>query len=156
MSSTVNETCPPAGSPPRGLSEHSSSHILLSDLTPLLKYTSPLARFFTSEEILAGKSRLNQKAFVQASIEHPPNAIVEFPQTGSGQSMGIAHIFLVDLDAASFHNPRDNIQYSLGEPQGYRHRVKCHLLRDPETGDPVCCLQQKIACMFLILHFKFF
>jgi len=113
----------------------------------LLEYNPPSATPFTPQEILDNKSRLTRQAYVHAVIEHPLGAVVQYPETGSEIGYGVAHIFPIDLEARSFINPRSNMQYSLGDPQGYHHNVKCHQLRNAETGEPMSCLQQKANCM---------
>jgi len=122
----------------------------LSTQQLLLSYTPPAAIYFTLQEIQEKKSRLTRQAYVHAVVEHPLGAIVEYPETGLTSGIGVAHIFPVDLDATEFFNPRRNIQYSLGEPQGYHHNVKCHQLRNIETGEPVVCLQEKAGCEYFI------
>ncbi|KAF8587966.1 hypothetical protein K439DRAFT_1280687, partial [Ramaria rubella] len=99
-------------------------NILDSHLTPVSnpliqnsQYTPSLAAPFTAKEISAGRNQMTQQGYVQGIIEHPAGAIIEFPQTGSKDGKAIAHRFSVDLKLV-FINPKDNIQYSLGDNHG--------------------------------------
>ncbi|KAF8592569.1 hypothetical protein K439DRAFT_1324584 [Ramaria rubella] len=127
-------------------------NILDSHLTPVSnpliqksQYTPSLAALFTVEEISAGRNQTTRQGYVQGIIEHPAGAIVEFPQTGSKDGKAIAHHFSIDLKSF-FVNPKDNIQYSLGDNHGSHANVTCHLLHDPETQSPVLCHQLKNSC----------
>ncbi|KAF8576151.1 hypothetical protein K439DRAFT_1623060 [Ramaria rubella] len=101
---------------------------------------------FTSQEILLGDNRVTRQSYVQGIIEHPAHTIIEYPQTGSKMGEMIAHQFLINPKQSSFVNPKDNIQYSLGDVHGRRASVTCHLLRDAKTQKPVDCLQIKLSC----------
>ena len=114
-----------------------------------LRYAPPLAVPFTSQEILSGVNRLTRKAYVHAIANHPVGSILEFPQTGSRMGEAIAHRFRVDPTQSTFINPKDSIQYSLGDTQGRRSSVTCNLLCDLETKKPVNCLQIKMNCASL-------
>ncbi|KAF8576274.1 hypothetical protein K439DRAFT_1367727 [Ramaria rubella] len=127
-------------------------NILDSHLTPVSnpliqnsQYTPSLAAPFTAEEISAGRNQTTWQGYVQGIIEHPAGAIAEFPQTGSKDGEAIAHRFSIDLKSF-FVNPKDNIQYSLGDNHGGRANVTCHLLHDTETQSPVLCHQLKTSC----------
>ena len=145
-------------SPPRGVgsttqasslsSPKSSRHTPSVSHLPLLSYKPLPARHFTSEEIRDGRGRLTRQAYVHGLVEHPAGAIVEYPESGATQGLGIAHVFHVDLNSDHFTNPRSNSQYSLGEPQGAHHNVACHQLRDPETDKPILCLQRTSRCNY--------
>ncbi|KAF8580723.1 hypothetical protein K439DRAFT_1619588 [Ramaria rubella] len=101
---------------------------------------------FTLQQILSGANRVTQQSYVQAIIEHPVNSVVEYPQTGMKMGKGITHHFLMNPKVSRFINPKDNIQYSLGDVHGQHARVTCHLLRDLETQESVDCLQVKLSC----------
>ncbi|KAF8590817.1 hypothetical protein K439DRAFT_1657169 [Ramaria rubella] len=109
----------------------------------------PNAIPFTSQEILLGANRVTRQSYVQGIIEHPAHTIIEYPQTGSKMGEAIAHRFLINPKQSSFVNPKDNIQYSLGDVHGRRASVTCHLLRDAKTQKPVDCLQIKLSCRCL-------
>ena len=110
-----------------------------------LRYAPPLAVPFTPQEILSGENRLTRKTYVHAIANHPIGSILEYPQTGSRAGEAIAHRIKFD-PTKSMINPRDNIQYSLGDTQGYHPNVTCNLLRDLKTEEPVNCLQVKTSC----------
>jgi len=129
---------------------------ILTPSTPLLSYNPPVPHIFTSDEIRAKKSQLTRQAYIHGLVEHPPGAIVEYPESGSAENLGIGHVFHVDIKADHFTNPRGNSQYSLGEPQGYHHNVTCLQLRDSETNEPVLCLQKKSSCKSYCFYVIFF
>ncbi|KAF8580567.1 hypothetical protein K439DRAFT_1619680 [Ramaria rubella] len=92
---------------------------------------------FTSQHILSGANWVTRQSYVQTIIEHP---------IGMKMGKGIAHHFLMNPKVSRFVNPKDNIQYSLGDVHGQRARVTCHLLWDLETQESVDCLQVKLSC----------
>ncbi|KAG1765741.1 hypothetical protein EV702DRAFT_919554, partial [Suillus placidus] len=69
---------------------------------------------------------------VNAIVEHPCGAIVEYPETGSVMGQAVAHIFPISVNCNTheFDNPKASFQYSLGDGHGGRKNVLCHLLRD--------------------------
>ncbi|KIJ53274.1 hypothetical protein M422DRAFT_242411 [Sphaerobolus stellatus SS14] len=135
---------------PRSSSHHNvrgtASTAILTSFLPLLQYNPATPVWFTPGEIRSKKSQLTRQAYVHGWIEHPPEAIVEYLQSGEIEGEGIAHFFNVNLSGASFVNPKDNLQYSLGEPQGIHQHVQCRQLRDIETGEFMDCIQQKLSC----------
>lgn len=118
----------------------------------LSNYTPPTATPFTPDELQSGENRITRQGYVQAIVEHPAGATVEYPQTGSQSGEAVAHRFCVDPKSLNVVNPKLNIQYSLGDEHGSRANVTCHLLRDIDTQDPVSCRQTKISCKIRISH----
>ena len=57
------------------------------------RYIPPPARLFTREERDCHANRVTRRMYVDGIIEHPLDAIVKYPQTGSHHSKSIAHIF---------------------------------------------------------------
>ncbi|KAF5382081.1 hypothetical protein D9615_004312 [Tricholomella constricta] len=92
----------------------------------LSQYEPPIARSFSEKELLAGINHINRLTTVDALIDHPLNAIVEYPQTGSCKGESVAHRFVVD--PTNFVHPKFNIQYSLGDGHGGHSDVFCGLL----------------------------
>ncbi|KAF8587723.1 hypothetical protein K439DRAFT_1614149 [Ramaria rubella] len=115
---------------------------------PLLEqcqYSPPMATPFTEEEIQNGQNRTTQQGYAHALVEHPAGAVIEYPQTGSLAGEAIAHRFAVNLNQ-TFVNPKDNVQYSLGDSHGGHTNFTCHLLHDTGTQEAVPCYQLKISC----------
>ncbi|GJJ12556.1 hypothetical protein Clacol_006799 [Clathrus columnatus] len=109
-----------------------------------LSYVSPSITYLTSEEILSGKGQLTRQTGVCGIIDHPLGAILEFPETGGQDGVGIAHHF--EIDPYDFINPKDNIQYSLGGSHLGHNNVSCCLLFDKSTKQPALCNQLKLTC----------
>lgn len=86
---------------------------------------------------------------MDAIVNHPPGAIVEYPQTGSFDGQAVAHVFPVD--PTTFVNPKASFQYSLGDSHGGRPGVMCNLLRD-DAGNPVICNRLKTSCKSNTIH----
>jgi hypothetical protein len=108
------------------------------------RYIAPPARPFLNEEIAAHIHKINRQLTVDAFVDHPAGAIVEYPQTGPEETSVVAHRFLVDPN--NFYHPKTNIQYSLGGTHGAELDVFCgHLLCD-ETGTSVACHKLKTKC----------
>jgi hypothetical protein len=101
------------------------------------RYLPPPARLFTQDEIKQRLYKINSKLSVHQIINHPPDAIVEYPQTGESEDVGIAHVFPINPDA--FENPKSSFQYSLGDSHGGRPSVTCSLLTD-DKGKHVSCM----------------
>ncbi len=120
-----------------------------------LHYVPQPATPFTPEALESGANCLTWKAHVTAKVEHPIGAIVEYPETGSQTNESVMHIFHVNSADPMFVNPRKNLQYSLGTPQGRHSNVSCHLLHDTETEKPAICLQAKATCaqIFQLIYF---
>jgi len=111
------------------------------------RYIAPPARPFSEEEIAAHLHRINRQLTVDAFVDHPVGAIVEYPQTGLQETSVVAHRFSVDPN--NFYHPKTNIQYSLGGTHGAELDVFCgHLLCD-ETGTSVACHKLKTKCSSL-------
>lgn len=111
------------------------------------QYDPPAARIFTASEILSGANKVTRQSSAVSLIDHPLGAMVEYPQTGSAFSEGVAHRFVVDPN--TFTHPKDNIQYSKGDTHGAHRNFKCHLLRDA-SDEPVLCHQLKTSCEFFV------
>lgn len=91
------------------------------------------SRVFTQEEIASESDRLNQKTRIQKIAVHPPNTILEYPETSESQESRIGHVIPIDPNA--FRNPLRNVQYSLSNC-GQDNEVKCRLLVDESSDDP--------------------
>ncbi|KAG2029724.1 hypothetical protein BDR03DRAFT_1018040 [Suillus americanus] len=85
---------------------------------------------------------------VDAIVEHPLRAIVEYPETGSVMGQAIAHIFSISANYIThkFDNPRASFQYSFGDGHGGWKNVLCHLLQDSTDGKPVKCNRILTSC----------
>ncbi|KAF7969562.1 hypothetical protein HWV62_26919 [Athelia sp. TMB] len=128
------------------LSAHTSDTALTDDpaidSNPLLgaksafDYDPPAARHFTDAEIAAKANCLNQKSRVNALIDHPLGAIVEYPETGAHPDERVAHRFQVD--PVKFRHPKADFQYSLGDKHGGHKDVHCFLLWDTNGNDVLC------------------
>src|SRR5882672_6906832 len=124
---------------------------LSPDPHPVIKasqYVAPLVTMYTPDEIAAGANHVTWKSYVHGLVEHPFGAIIEYPQTGSDMHEAISHRFCVKpaQDRDSISDPKDYIQYSLGAKKGCHKDVKCALLCDIETWEPVPCFQVKMSC----------
>ena len=126
------------------------SHARYSSPSPAVsasRYLPPPARSFTQAEINQRLYKINSKLSVHRIVNHPPGAIVEYPQTGESEDVGIAHIFPINPDA--FENPKSSFQYSLGDSHGGRSRVTCSLLTD-DKGEQVLCTRTFLSCRYFI------
>ena len=110
------------------------------------RYLPPPARSFAQDEINQWLYKINSKLSVDRIVIHPPDAIVEYPQTGESKDIGIAHVFPINPDA--FENPKSSFQYSLGDSHGGRPGVRCSLLTD-EKGEQVSCTQTFLSCRYI-------
>ncbi|KAG8927110.1 hypothetical protein FRC02_008453 [Tulasnella sp. 418] len=110
-----------------------------------LEYNPQKARHFTESEIANRMHHVNQKTKVACIIEHPLDAVVEYPETGSKTGESIAHVFAVDPDR--FYNPKDNIQYSLGGTHGSSENVKCWIIPGCDVENPAVCYKLQTQCM---------
>ncbi|KZP27764.1 hypothetical protein FIBSPDRAFT_730391 [Athelia psychrophila] len=106
-------------------------------------YEPPAARRFTPPEILGKHNRLTQKTAVDALVDHPLGALVEYPETGSCTGERIAHRFAVN--PADFLHPKADFQYSLGDKHGGHKDALCYLLRNGD-GDLVSCSHVSTSC----------
>ncbi|KAJ6586302.1 hypothetical protein DFH09DRAFT_1075258 [Mycena vulgaris] len=75
-----------------------------------------LVRVFAADEIHRVYDYINRQTYVNALVEHPRDSIVEYPETGTGTGLRIAHLFSVDH--ANFSPPKETFQYPLGDSQG--------------------------------------
>lgn len=121
LSRTISAALPGLGSP----------HVLG------YRYKPPAARVFTLDELALDLNRINRQLYVHRVVEHPVNAIVEFPETGSTQGICVAHKFSVDPNS-EFH-PKQNIQYSLGDGHGGHPNVYCGTILTGKIGTPALC-----------------
>jgi hypothetical protein len=143
LTPTTSNTSPAASSvtPP---STEPSPIVQASNYIPLP------ARQFTADEISRNAHRVNRQTTVNAIVEHPLGAIVEYPETGSVMGQAIAHIFSISTNYITheFDNPKASFQYSFGDGHGGRKNVLCHLLRDSIDGKPVKCNRISTSCKF--------
>ncbi|KAG0704065.1 hypothetical protein DFH29DRAFT_997951 [Suillus ampliporus] len=86
-------------------------------------YQPPPARAFTADELSLKCDQVNRETCVQALVEHPLGAIVEYPETGACEDSSVAHIFNVNPNPDHFINPKLNFQYSLGDGHGGRKNL---------------------------------
>jgi len=93
-------------------------------------YDPPPAEYFTPDELQKGCNHVTHKTSAHKIIEHPVNAIVEYPETGENDGECIAHVFNVDLNSFKSTHPKASFQYSLGDGHGGHDGVECHMLRD--------------------------
>ncbi|KAG1802907.1 uncharacterized protein HD556DRAFT_1216010, partial [Suillus plorans] len=114
------------------------------------RYCPQPARLFTIDEIAQGCNKVNRETSVDAIIEHPLGAIVEYPQTGSAPGDAVAHIFHVNPDPKLFIHPKSNLQYSLGDSHNGRQNAWCFLLKDP-FGKSVLCSKLRTSCEYIFL-----
>jgi len=114
-------------------------------------YDPPPARYFTPDELRKGCNRVTRKTSAHKIIEHPLNAIIEYPETGENDGECVAHVFNVDPDSFKSTHPKASFQYSLGDGHGGRDGVECHMLRDLQ-GWPVLCkvFQTNCKCYLLL------
>ncbi|KAI0054384.1 hypothetical protein BV25DRAFT_1949705 [Artomyces pyxidatus] len=111
---------------------------------PSTSYRPPPAHVFTDTEIHDRQNRLNRETTVDGLVDHPLGALVEFPETGSSAGKAVAHRFRIDPSA--FQDPKDNIQYSLGDGHGGHKARQCYFLRSSSTGKPVPCKHLRTTC----------
>jgi len=121
-----------------------------SDPSPAVsasRYLLLPARLFTQDEVNQRLYKINSKLSVHQIVLHPPGAIVEYPQTGESDNVGIAHVFPINPDA--FENPKSSFQYLLGDSHGGRPRVTCSLLTD-DKGEQVSCMRTFFSCRHIV------
>lgn len=111
-----------------------------SDTVRHAQYVSPPATPFTAEDIRIGRHRVTREQTVQAFIEHPYNAIVEFPQSGASSGESVAHRQKIDTN--HYMDPRDNVQFSIYKHHSTRKIKGCFML-DPSTegNKPMECMK---------------
>lgn len=138
-------TLDPGDDPPYPPTLHDLQSCNLSSSVLSSSYEPPRARMFTLDELhdhIPG-SRLNRQASVNGIVDHPLGAIVEYPETGAQLGECIAHRFAVDPH--NFLNPKENLQYSLGDEHGGHKAAQCFLLAD-RNGKPVLCSHLHTSC----------
>lgn len=108
------------------------------------QYIPPPARKYTPAEIAKSLNRINRRVDAHSWIEHPLDAIVEYPQTGENLGEAVAHFF--PIDPMNYVHPKLAFQYLLGDSHGGRKAVQCHLL-----GGRVKCDVLNTSCMFFFL-----
>ena len=141
---------PSAPSPARSGSD-SGPAVSRSSIFLASCYDPPPARYFTLDELREGCDRVTRKTFAHKIVEHPVNAIVEYPETGENDGEYVAHIFNVDpVHFNSTHNPKASFQYSLGDGHGGCEDVECHMLKDLQ-GRPVQCSVFQTNCKYCLL-----
>ncbi|KAF8575835.1 hypothetical protein K439DRAFT_1623295 [Ramaria rubella] len=91
--------------------------VISHPLVNLSKYSPALASPFSEQDIQASGNQVTHQQRAHAIVEHSAGAIVVFPQSGSYPGETIAHQFSVDINQY-FVNPKENIQYSLGDSHG--------------------------------------
>jgi hypothetical protein len=97
-----------------------------------------------SHNIIRSRQRLTRQSYVDALVNHPPGAVIEFPMSGVSHGEAVAHIF--ELLGAKWVHPKDNVQYSLGDRHGGHADVRCHLLTNAAGESPVVCYQTMLSC----------
>lgn len=119
-----------------------SNQPAIPDLAPP-EYNPPPASWFTLEECGQRKNRVTRELNVDAIIDHPLEAVVEYPETGRVMGESVAHRFAVDPTA--FRHPKNNIQYSLGGGQG-QYSVDCFMLGSESGQASVRCIRREVQC----------
>jgi len=111
-------------------------------------YTPPTP-FFFDKSARPKVTRLAVSA-VDAIIDHPLGALVEYPFSGLEPGHSIAHRFAID--PRSYIDPRRNIQYSLGrDSKGGHPNTGCLIFsRGVSVKEPVLCNQIKTSCKYFI------
>ncbi|KAF8158165.1 hypothetical protein B0H34DRAFT_674626 [Crassisporium funariophilum] len=66
------------------------------EMGTISQYTPPLAQALTSNEIAHGDNKVNLQTTVDAIIDHPLNACVEYPETGHKLGVSVGHRMLID------------------------------------------------------------
>ncbi|KAG8988603.1 hypothetical protein FRB90_002658, partial [Tulasnella sp. 427] len=108
-------------------------------------YNPPRAQYYTSAETAQKFNRLNHVTFLSARIDHPQDAVLEYPETTADTSK-LAHIFKIDPNA--FRNPTHNIQYSF-QVTGGSENLKCQLLQVQDNDGfpvPAVCYKMRGDC----------
>lgn len=90
--------------------------------------------------------KINRQTTISALVDHPLNAIVEYPATGQSAEQLVAHRFTVNPGDPN-DRPHLNFQYSLGGNSrgGYGDAYCGSLLVDSEH-QPVPCRYHKRSC----------
>lgn len=109
-------------------------------------YVPPAASPFSAEDLNQNIHIINRQTRIHALINHPIEAIVEYPETGAILGQGIAHRFAVDPN--DIRHPKLNIQYSLGDVKGGQPDIFCGALLQSKKagGGPVSCRKETISC----------
>ena len=95
-------------------------------------------------------AKINRQTTISALVDHPFNAIVEYPETGQSAEQLVAHRFSVDPN-----DPNDrlhlNFQYSLGgDSKGGYGDAFCGSLLVDSHDKPVSCRYHKRSCKYLM------
>lgn len=148
----IDVLTPSSSTPSSRSSTPTSRSTTPSSLAPCPAVSSSLyipapARQYTPNEIAQSRHRINRRSSASSWIEHPMNAIVEYPQTGEREDEAVVHFFLVD--PRDFVHPRSSFQYSLGDAHGGRKGVQCSLLHDA-SGGSIRCDVYKASCTFFV------
>ncbi|KAG1869710.1 hypothetical protein C8R48DRAFT_597246 [Suillus tomentosus] len=103
---------------------------------------------FTADEISQNAHHVNRQTTVDAIVEHPLGAIMEYPETGSVMGQAIVHIFSISANYITheFDIPKASFQYLFGDGHGGWENILCHLLRDSTDGKPVKCNRISMFC----------
>lgn len=122
----------------------------------LSQYKPPQARPFTSSEIENRAHKLTRETKASRIVQHPIDAIVEYPETGTSGEEIVFHHFAGD--PTSDVHPKDNIQYSMGASHGSSgtHRKQyCNWLtpnRQPGSQETRCeCNEPVVSCSCLLI-----
>lgn len=110
------------------------------------RYVPAAASPFSAEEMNQNIHIINRQTRIHALVDHPIEAIVEYPETGALPGQGVAHRFAVDPD--NVYHPKLNVQYSLGDIKGGQANVFCGaLLQSNKPGaSRVSCRKETISC----------
>ncbi|KIJ42824.1 hypothetical protein M422DRAFT_253914 [Sphaerobolus stellatus SS14] len=87
-----------------------------------------------------------QQGYVQKFVQHPENAIVEYPETGHSTNEAIAHIFPVSTEESGAFDPKMNIQYGIWGKHGSRDNTRLFLMPQNTKGFTLC-KKFKARCM---------
>ncbi|KAE9392665.1 hypothetical protein BT96DRAFT_1023443 [Gymnopus androsaceus JB14] len=89
--------------------------------------------------------KLNRQTMLSRVYEYPPNAILEYPDSGNTADELVGHLFEMTPDM--WDSPAMDFAYSRGEPRGHdKHISTCPLLIDSRTGDMVPCKVKHSTC----------
>jgi len=109
---------------------------------PLFSYISFPPSFPATGHL---KVTCNSSSAVDAVIDHPIGAIVEYPQSGSQPGEAIANRFAIN--PSDYVNPRNNLQYSTGKGRSGHANIKCFIISQGNSpGEAVPSYQFKGGC----------
>ncbi|KAE9409612.1 hypothetical protein BT96DRAFT_984669 [Gymnopus androsaceus JB14] len=96
--------------------------------------------------LLHTEYKLNRQTMLSQVYRYPPNAVLEYPETGAAANELVGHLFEIAADMWDGSPARD-FAYSRGEPRGYeRLPSTCSLLVDSQTGEMVPCQVKHSTC----------